>query len=95
MHDAATVFKEDGDWYLLVHTACKHLRPDNRCAIYETRPNICREYSTKNCEYDDTWVYEQYLETAEQVWEYMEATLGVGDGRCVRSPKPSLLPVIV
>ena len=94
LHDAATVFKEDGDWYLLVHTTCKHLQPDNRCGIYATRPTICREYSTENCEYDDTWVYEQYLETSEQVWEYMEATLSVGGGRCARSPKPPLLPVI-
>ena len=25
LHDAATVFKEDDTWYLLVHTVCKHL----------------------------------------------------------------------
>ena len=55
---------------------------------------ICREYSTDNCEYDDTWVYEQLLETAEQVGEYMEATLSGGNGRCARTPKPPLLPVI-
>jgi Fe-S-cluster containining protein len=99
LHDQASVFKEDDDWYLLVHTQCKHLQPDNRCGIYSTRPVICREYSTDNCEFDDTWVYEQLLETAEQVGEYMEATLSGGGGRgarnrCARSPKPPLLPVI-
>jgi hypothetical protein len=31
LHDRASVFKEDDDWYLLVHTTCKHLQPDNRC----------------------------------------------------------------
>jgi hypothetical protein len=52
-------------------------------------------------------VYDQYFETAEQVVEYMEVVLGpggkkIGDGRkkknrtkSIRSPKPSLLPVIL
>ena len=93
LHDKATVFTENDDWYLLVHTTCKHLREDNRCGIYETRPQICREYSTDKCEYEDDWVYDRYFETAEQVWEYMEVILGPQhDG--IRGPKPSLLPII-
>jgi len=94
LHEGATVFKEDDQWYLLVHATCKHLQPDNRCGIYETRPPICREYSTDNCEYDDDWLYEQYLETAEQVWEYSEAILSSARGPTMRSPRPALLPVI-
>lgn len=93
LHDRASIFKEDGDWYLLVHTVCKHLQGDNRCGIYETRPKICREYTTDNCEYDDDWVYDFYLETAEQVGEYMEAVLQE-EGQSIRSPKPNPLAVI-
>ncbi|RIK77224.1 MAG: hypothetical protein DCC67_12915, partial [Planctomycetota bacterium] len=63
LHERASVFKENGDWYLLVHTTCKHLQGDNRCGIYETRPKICRDYTTDNCEYDDTWTYDFCLET--------------------------------
>ncbi len=76
LHERASVFVEDGDWFLLVHTPCKELGPDNRCQIYETRPQICREYSTTRCEYDDLFVFEQYFETPEQVEEYAVATLG-------------------
>lgn len=106
LHDHATVFTEDGDWYVCVHTVCKHLQDDHRCGIYETRPQICREYTTKDCEYEDDWVYDQYFETAEQVEEYMDAVLGpggeeIGDGRkkknrkkSIRSKKPALLPVL-
>ena len=94
LHDRASIFTEDGTWYLLVHTTCKHLQADNRCGIYETRPQICREYSTKNCEYEDDWTYERYFETAEQVAEYAEAVLPKGRGQSLRSPKPPLLPVI-
>jgi Fe-S-cluster containining protein len=95
LHDAATVFKEDETWYLLVHTACKHLLADNRCGIYHTRPLICQEYSTEACEYEDDWMYEQYLETAEQAAEYAEAILPRKKGESIRSPKPPLLPVLV
>src|SRR5690606_37735445 len=31
LHDRATVFTEDETWYILVHTTCKYLLPDNRC----------------------------------------------------------------
>ncbi len=27
-----------------VGVACKHLGPDLRCTIYETRPQVCRDY---------------------------------------------------
>lgn len=90
LHDAATVFQDEGSWYLLVHTKCKHLQDNNLCGIYETRPQICRDYTTDNCEYEDDWVYDAYIETAEQAWEYGEAMFRPS----MRSPKPPLLPVI-
>lgn len=94
LHEHATVFTEDDDWYLLVHTTCKHLQPDNRCGIYETRPQICRDYSTKNCEYEDEWTYDRYFETPEQVEEYMEAVLQDDRSDSIRSRRPPLLPVL-
>jgi Fe-S-cluster containining protein len=90
LHDRASVFIEDDTWYLLVHTKCKHLGDDNFCGQYESRPQICRDYSTKKCEYEDDWVYDHYFETSEQVEEYAEAVLGPRKGRGVRSPRPPL-----
>jgi len=92
LHGRASVFTEDDDWYLLVHTVCKHLGEDNLCGIYETRPQICRDYSTKNCEYEDNWTYDRYFETPEQVHEYAEAVLP--KGKDIRSRKPKLLPIL-
>lgn len=94
LHDRASVFTEDGTWYLLVHTACKHLQDDHRCGIYETRPQICREYTTDNCEYEDGFTYEHYFETPEQVHEYAEAVLSHKNSPQLRSPQPPLLPVL-
>ena len=90
LHERASAFVEDGTWYLLVHTLCRHLRADNLCGIYETRPNICRAYKTTNCEYEDDWVYDHYLETAAQVEEYALARLGPRRGQSFRSPKPAV-----
>ena len=94
LHDRASVFKDDDVWYLLVHTTCKHLRSDNMCGIYETRPQICRDYTTDACEYDDDWCYEKYFETPEQIWEYAEATMPRRPGQSLRSPKPPELPIL-
>ena len=94
LHQQATVFTEDETWYLLVHTSCKHLQSDNRCGIYETRPQICREYTTADCEYDDLWTYDHYFETPEQVQEYCEAIFVTKKDSHFRSPKPVALPII-
>lgn len=94
LHDRASVFLDDDVWYLLVHTTCKHLRDDHLCGIYETRPQICRDYTTDACEYDDDWCYEKYFETPEQIWEYQEATLPRRPGQSLRSPKPAALPIL-
>ena len=95
LHGQASVFTEDDEWYLLVHTACKHLGEDNRCQIYETRPQICRDYTVDDCEYEDDWTYEKYFETAEQVEEYAEAILAPEDPQSIRSRQPNPLPVVV
>jgi Fe-S-cluster containining protein len=93
LHEGATVFKEDETWYLLVHAVCRHLQDDNRCGIYETRPQVCQDYNTKDCEYDDDWTYDFYLERPEQVAEYTEAVLPK-KGQSIRSAKPPLLPIL-
>jgi Fe-S-cluster containining protein len=94
LHGDVAVFTEDGTWYLLVYNTCRHLQDDNRCGIYATRPPICREYTTDDCEYEDSWVYERYLETPEQVAEYAEAMMAGLGGPCERSPQPPLLPLL-
>jgi Fe-S-cluster containining protein len=94
LHTATTYFVEDEIWYLLVHAHCKHLQADNRCGIYHTRPQICRDYSTDKCEYEDDWTYEQYFELPEQVAEYIDARFNKPGRPGFRSPKPDAFPVL-
>lgn len=75
IHRRVSLFVEDETWYLMVHADCEHLQEDHRCGIYEDRPQICRAYTTDECEYDDDTCYDQFFETAEQIWEYAEAIL--------------------
>ncbi|MGL4512930.1 MAG: YkgJ family cysteine cluster protein [Lacipirellulaceae bacterium] len=93
LHHNATFFKDDEDWYLLVYTVCEKLQDDYRCGIYETRPQICRDYTFDNCEYDESWCYDFYLETHDQVWEYTEAMFPK-KGESIRSRKPNPLAVL-
>jgi uncharacterized protein len=75
MHGRVALFVEKETWYLMVYADCRHLLPDNRCGVYETRPAICRAYTTAECEFDEDAVYDKFFETPEQIWEYAEAVL--------------------
>jgi Fe-S-cluster containining protein len=75
LHGQVTAYVDDGTWYLCVYADCRHLQADHRCGIYHDRPEICREYSTNRCEYDDRGTHDRLFETPEQVWEYAQAVL--------------------
>ena len=94
LHGETTLFVDDGVWYLMVHTACKKLQSDGRCGVYETRPQICRAYATDDCEYEDDWTYEQYVETAEQLDEYVEARFTLASSGGIRGPRPAAFPIL-
>lgn len=88
LHGRISVFVEDDVWYLMVHADCKALQDDNRCGIYETRPGICRKYSTDNCEFDDDTTYEKFFETPEQMWDYAQVVCGPRKKPRRFSPQP-------
>jgi Fe-S-cluster containining protein len=51
-HENIQVYKDEGDWYLLVNNRCRHILKDGRCGIYDVRPQICREHSNEDCEFN-------------------------------------------
>lgn len=92
MHGPVSIFVEAGTWYLMIHADCQHLRPDNFCGAYETRPDICRAYTTDDCEYDNDAPHDLLFETPEQMWEYAHAVLPAKPRRTAADPVS--LPVI-
>ncbi len=76
-HENVSVFVEKGDWYLNVHNSCRYLRKDHRCAIYETRPRICRTYKTEDCDFTgEDYNFEMYFTSEQQLALYMKIKFG-------------------
>ena len=76
VHQNMVVFIEKKQWYLGIFNRCKHLQKDNRCGIYHTRPQLCRGYTTDNCDYHGgDYGYSQLFTSADQLVEYAEKTL--------------------
>ena len=72
-HEGVTVFVEDGDWYINIKNKCRHLDKDNRCAIYERRPRICRKYNHDECDFvDGEYDYELHFTDDRQMEEYIK-----------------------
>ena len=71
MHQGISVFVEEGDWYVQFQTRCKNLGADNRCGIYDSRPEICREYEPGECDYaGGAYEYENLFTHPQQIDEY-------------------------
>jgi Fe-S-cluster containining protein len=50
LHKNVWVFIDhDDSWNLQFNTPCEKL-DKKKCSFYEKRPQICRDYSTENCE---------------------------------------------
>lgn len=49
-HEGVGIYTDGEDWMVTFDTRCRHLQDDNRCRIYETRPQICREFDETTCE---------------------------------------------
>lgn len=74
LHEGVSVFIEDGDWYITFQANCRRLLPDNRCGIYATRPKICRDYTTDNCDYHSgDYGWEHHFTCPEHLDDYVAA----------------------
>lgn len=51
-HENTQIYKDEDGWFLLVNNKCTHLQSDGACGIYDSRPEVCREYDNDYCEYD-------------------------------------------
>jgi uncharacterized protein len=76
LHEGISLLIEEERWLLQCTTKCIHLQDDHQCGIYETRPETCRIYSNKNCDYHTLfldWDTEYILiDTYEQFEEYRQ-----------------------
>jgi Fe-S-cluster containining protein len=80
LHEGVTLLIEKRRWLLKFDTRCAALGPQNECTIYDRRPEVCRGYTTDNCDYHtayENWdtdyqeivtlaEYEQFLESRKR-----------------------------
>lgn len=77
MHDGISVFVEDGDWFIQFQTRCKNLGEDNRCQVYDMRPEICREYEPGDCDYGGgEYGYDHLFTHARQIEDFYQRKTG-------------------
>jgi len=50
-HEHVTVYVAARRWHVEVRTRCRYLTANNLCAIYDSRPKVCRDHSPRECEY--------------------------------------------
>jgi hypothetical protein len=63
MHPGVRVYCEEssGSWFVQFMSRCRNLQDDGLCAIYDTRPQICRDLDATLCEFalgpGDRWLF--------------------------------------
>ena len=82
-HGNVQAYKDEDGWFLLFYTTCRFLADDGRCGIYETRPQMCREYSNDYCEYDSPAEegFELFFDSYESLLEYCQKRFKKWDKR--------------
>lgn len=72
-HENVSLYLWDGDWYLMVHNKCKYLDLEsNLCTIYDTRPKMCREHETEDCEFDSDYEFDEHFKTYDELKQWMK-----------------------
>jgi Putative zinc- or iron-chelating domain len=50
LHDGVSVYIDwSRRWFVQFDTTCNALTADERCGVYETRPQLCRDYTLEDC----------------------------------------------
>ncbi len=52
-HQNIQIYKDEDGWFLLINNRCRFLKDEGGCSIYDSRPQVCRDYSNDYCEYDE------------------------------------------
>jgi len=81
-HEKVRIYIEKNKWYMDIHNKCRYVTPDYRCSIYNTRPDICREHDTRDCEKQaEAPGYDRYFVNLEQFDEYLRERFKRGRSR--------------
>jgi hypothetical protein len=66
-----SVFIRSRRWYKLSMGRCRYLDKNNRCSIYERRPQICRDHIPPDCEKHGE-IFDVMFKTPEELQAYID-----------------------
>ena len=69
--DTVKVYLHKRRWYQLVEGTCRYLSKQDRCTIYETRPDKCREHNPPECEFFGKY-YDTIFHNPEELVDYLK-----------------------
>ncbi len=59
-------------WHIMIDSVCHFLTADNKCAIYDTRPYICKEHSIETCEYTgEDYGFTEHFKSYEELLNWI------------------------
>lgn len=78
IHKGVYVYVDEDDcWYIEFSTPCRYLE-NNKCSIYEKRPNICKEYNHDECTFHNEYSEKFTFKTLEDVEKYIKEVFEKG-----------------
>ena len=77
LHEGVSIYVDDeGDWYVNVDAPCRALADDNRCRIYDARPDVCRDHTDEACEeHGGEYDFREHFRNEEALMAYARAFL--------------------
>jgi hypothetical protein len=68
--DTVQIYIRKQRWHLLIKGKCIYLKKNTLCAVYESRPQVCRDHSPENCEMTGSW-YDELFSTPDELDAYL------------------------
>lgn len=71
-HKNIVVYVDNGVWHVEFKSDCEKLGPDGKCSIYDTRPQICRDYGMGMGESISCEGFSEHQESCDQYFSSLE-----------------------
>jgi len=69
-HRDVEIYTKRRRWYVMVKTPCRFYDPTRGCLIYPSRPHICRQHHTDECEFDEGYAFDLHFRSYEELERY-------------------------
>ena len=75
-HEGCYIYIDDDEWHINVESRCRFLGTDGRCAIYDHRPDVCRDFGhAEECEFTGEFDFEHTFRNLRELEDYAKTVL--------------------